>query len=80
MKEIKGIVFMEGQNITDSNNNEEYFENKLISKISITLPQDIMLLLLFNNLKEEKDEFVKFNNKIIKIYNQNLHYNIKFLN
>ena len=76
-EEIKGIVFMEGQNITDSNNNEEYFENKLISKISITLPKDIMLLLLFNNLKEEKDEFVKFNNKIIKIYNQNLHYNIK---
>ena len=77
-EEIKGIVFMDGQNITDNNNNnEELFENILISKISVTLPQDIILLLLFNNLKEEKDEFVKFNNKIIKVYNQNLHYNIK---
>ena len=77
-EEINGIVFMEGQNIADTNNNnEEYYENKLISKISVTLPQDIILLLLFNNLKEENDEFVKFNNKIIKIYNQNLNYNIK---
>ena len=74
-EEINGIVFIESQKITqDNDKEEEYYEDKLISKISLTLPQDIILCILNN---EENSEFSQFNKKILDNYNKNAHNNIK---
>ena len=78
-EEILGIVYMETQGKEEINDNDyEIIENNLVSKISITLPQDIILILLMNKSNfEEKNENFKFYNKILDNYNKNIHNNIK---
>ena len=78
-EEILGIVYMETQGKNQLNDIDyENIENNFISKISITLPQDIILLLLINknDLNENKENKI-FYDKILEYYNQNMHNNIK---
>jgi len=78
-EEILGIVYMETQGKNQINDTDyENIENNFISKISITLPQDIILLLLINknDLNENKENKI-FYDKILEYYNKNMHNNIK---
>ena len=55
-------------------NEEEYnrIENKFISKIGITLPQDIVLILLLESKNwEDNEENRKFYNKLLEYYKNN---------
>ena len=78
-EEILGIVYMETQGKNQLNETDyEDIENKFISKISVTLPQDIILILLINkNDLNENNENKLFYDKILENYNQNIHNNIK---
>ena len=80
-EEILGFVYMETQGKKEINEEDcEKIENKFISKISILLPQDIILILLFNKINwNDKDENKKFYNKLLDYYNNNVHNNIKSL-
>ena len=73
IEEISGIIY--------ANKNCNY-EDLIAEKISATLPQDIILLLLMNKHSWENDEKLNsFYNKILNLYNNNIFNNIKsFLN
>ena len=78
-EEILGIVYMETQGKSQFNDNDyQNIENKFISKIYSTLPQDIILILLINaNNLNENDENKIFYDKILENYKRNIHNNIK---
>lgn len=61
-------------------NDDDYknIEDKFITKLSITLPQDIILVLLINNIgKKENNENILFYDKLLECYYKNIHNNIK---
>ena len=66
---------MASQEVKDFDNiKEEYFEDIFVSKLSITLPQDIILILFSNKIDWEKnDNYIIFYNKILDNYNKNIH-------
>jgi len=76
-EEIKGIILMEKQNLSINNFDYKSLENKLISKISYILPQDIILIILHKIDLEKNEENKIFYKKILDNYNQNYHQNIK---
>ena len=78
-EEILGIVYMETHGKSQFNDNDyQNIENKFISKIYTTLPQDIILILLINaNNLNENDENKIFYDKILEYYKRNIHNNIK---
>jgi len=76
-EEINGIVLMEKQNLSFNNYDYESIENKLVSKISMTLPQDIILIILKKKDLEINEENKTFYNKILENYKKNYHQNIK---
>ena len=78
-EEILGFVYMETQG-KEEINKEEYnlIENKFISKIGITLPQDIILILLLESKNwEDNEENKNFYNKLLDYYKNNTFNNIK---
>ena len=78
-EEILGFVYMETQG-KEEINEEEYnrIENKFISKIGITLPQDIILILLLESKNwEDNEENRKFYNKLLEYYKNNTFNNLK---
>ena len=80
-EEILGNVYIETQGNFDID--YKIIEDKFIFKISKTLPQDIILVLLINkydlNNDKENNEIKIFYNKILDYYNKNSHNNIKSL-
>ena len=77
-EEINGIIFIYSQQLKDEDINEDYLEDIFASKISVILPQDIILILLNNKKNWEQNQNLKsFYNKILEKYNQNHHNNIK---
>ena len=78
-EEILGFVYMETQGIKELNESEcENIENKFIAKIGLTLPQDIVLILLLESKNwEDNEENKSFYNKLLKYYKNNTFNNIK---
>ena len=78
-EEILGFVYMETQGKKEISEEEyEQIEDKFISKLAILLPQDIILILLFNQQNwEDNDNNKRFYNKLLSCYNNNIHNNIK---
>ena len=78
-EEILGITYMETQGKNKFNENDyKNIEDKFISKIGLTLPQDIILILLIKKKeKKENNENKEFNDKLLEFYNKNIHNNIK---
>ena len=78
-EEILGFVFMETQKNKEIKEEDyENIENKFISKISMILPQDIILIMLLNKkIWEDNEENKIFYNKLINYYNNHIHNNIK---
>ena len=78
-EEILGFVYMETQGIKDLNESEyDNIENKFIAKIGLTLPQDIILILLLESKNwEDNEENKSFYNKLLNYYKSNTFNNIK---
>ena len=78
-EEILGIIYMETQGKNKFNDDDyKNIEDKFITKLSITLPQDIILVLLINNIgKKENNENILFYDKLLECYYKNIHNNIK---
>ena len=66
-EEILGISYMETQGKNKFNDDDyKNIEDKFITKLSITLPQDIILVLLINNIgKKENNENILFYDKLL---------------
>ena len=76
-EEILGFVYMETQGKGDINEEEyEIIENNFISKIGNLLPQDIILILLFNEQIWDNNNN-NFYNKLLEYYDKNVHNNLK---
>ena len=76
-EEIKGIVLMESQKLNINNYDDKSLEDKLVSKMSIILPQDIILIILSKKDFEKNEGNKIFYKKILDNYSQNYHHNIK---
>jgi len=77
LEEIRGIIFQLNK---EQQGDEDIFE-KIISKIALTLPQDILVCLKFNGFKNKyKDNIDKNGNdlttRIMNAYNQGKHNNL----
>jgi len=70
LEEIQGIIY-KARKI--SNINLEQIKDIVISKIALTLPQDILMCLKFNGFIKKYEEIA---NKIMKAYNSGSHNNI----
>ena len=78
-EEILGFVFMETQEKKEIKE-EDYnnIEDDFIFKLAITLPQDIILILLLQKENwNDNEENKRFYNNLINCYNNNIHNNIK---
>ena len=72
-EEIKGIIF--NSKLEENNNFDLSYEDKILSKLSKTFPQDLIVFL--NTYKKKKKNYIDLIEKINNYYKKSIHSNLK---